>query len=418
MNRLKTMLPYRWYSLFIGVGIVLLVVITLLLLTSSMASADPSLSSENTIKIGAVVPITGPAEFIGHPQLNSIQLAVMEINAAGGIDIEGVKYTLELLVEDDQCDPVQSPTAAQNLVDKSVVAVVGHSCSGATAAAQEIYYNNGIPIISPSATNPSLTGQFNTTFRVVPRDDSLVKLLATYFREYLHLEHSAVVERNGFFASWATEEYSKAFTTLGGQITSYHSFDSTAEFTAILTDIKTHKPDVIYFGDDSPVNAGEFSRSAHSLGMTEIVIGWSTWDNNRQLLADYAAEAGAAAVGDVVVMAYRDFADMPGWQEFLAAYKAAEFATYGEDPGLFGVFAYDALSIIADAISRVQSTDPEDLRDAIAQTQDFLGVIGSYEGFDEIGDVIPQWAWLETYGTDGWQKLNPSRLFLPLLVLQ
>jgi len=144
------------------------------------------------------------------------------------------------------------------------------------------------------------------------------------------------------------------------------------------------------------------------------IIAWNTYSDDENVLAVYEARAGVAAEGDHAAMLYRRTQDMPGYGAFNAAYQAAGFPNYGDEAMAWGPYAYDAANIIIAAIRRAQSANPNDIRDAIASTTNYQGVVGTYEGFDAKGDVIPQWAWLERYSNGQWVILHPSKVFLPL----
>jgi ABC-type branched-subunit amino acid transport system substrate-binding protein len=109
----------------------------------------------------------------------------------------------------------------------------------------------------------------------------------------------------------------------------------------------------------------------------------------------------------------RRFADMPSWPTFLASYQAAGFANDPSDPGLFGPLAYDAANIIVAAIDRANSTNPVAIRNEIAATSNFAGVVGTYVGFDAKGDVIPQWSSMWRYLSGEWWRVYPFAVFLP-----
>ena len=95
---------------------------------------------------------------------------------------------------------------------------------------------------------------------------------------------------------------------------------------------------------------------------------------------------------------------------------AAGFPDQGDRAAAEGAFAYDAATVIIAAIRSCQSLEPAAIRDAIAATRDFSGVVGLYSGFDGKGDVIPQWGWMERYTDGRWVSLDPARLCLPLLL--
>ena len=133
------------------------------------ASVDAAYADE-TVKIGEVAPVTGPASYLGKDTENGARLAVEEINEKGLV-VGGKKVVLALDAQDDAGDPRQATQVAQKLVDDGVVAVVGHMNSGTTIPASKIYSDAGVAQVSPSATNPAYTLQgFKTAYRVVATD--------------------------------------------------------------------------------------------------------------------------------------------------------------------------------------------------------------------------------------------------------
>ena len=191
--------------------------------------------------------------------------------------------------------------------------------------------------------------------------------------------------------------------------------NSTSEFTPTLSAIQAESPNAIFYADVDPTRAGQFSRTARNLGMTNMIIGWSPFSDDEAQLTTYAGAAGAAAENDYAAMEWRRVQDMPGWTTFLAAYQAANFPNEPDDPGIYGAFAYDAARIIIAAIDRADSINPAAIRNEIAATRDYRGVVGTYQGFDANGDVIPQWAWLERYQNGQWGIVQPTKIFLPTI---
>ena len=372
------------------------------------AASLPGKGPAQTIKIGVAAALTGAPD-LGWRQANSVQLAVDEINAAGGVDIGGTFYTLELVSEDGGCNPSMGETAANNLVAAGVAAVVGHTCSNESIPASAIYYAAGIPMVTPSSTMPAVTEQgYNVTFRVITRDDSPPILLATHFRSQLGFDKAAIVELSGFWGNWAVDLVESRFTSSGGTITSRRTANSTSDFGDILAAIKPEGPQAIFYFDDNPGNAALLSSTAHGLGMEDVAIGWSTFSEDKTKLADYANQAGVAAEGDYASMFYRNPEDMPGYADLLAAYQAAGFPNYGDQPGMWGAFAYDAAQIVIAAIDAADSTDPAMIREAIATTINYPGVVGAYKAFNGKGDVIPQWKWLVHYQGGEWFTAEPN----------
>ncbi|MGH8811304.1 MAG: ABC transporter substrate-binding protein, partial [Advenella sp.] len=133
-----------------------------LMLSTQALAAD-------TIKIAAVGPVTGPVTQYGDMVREGIRTAIESINAAGGYD--GKQF--EMVEVDDACEPKQGPIAANNVVNKEIGFVVGPVCSGATVGGASIYNQEGVVMITPSATAPNVTDDknFDFVFRTIGRDD-------------------------------------------------------------------------------------------------------------------------------------------------------------------------------------------------------------------------------------------------------
>lgn len=377
------------------------------------ADSSPSLlNNSSVITIGVSAAMTGIPEF-GWRQVNAVQLAVDQVNDAGGIDIGGSSYTISLIAADSGCNTTMAITATNTLLDAGVVAVIGPTCSGALAAVQPLYAAAGVAVVSPSSTFPFVTDPgYTTTFRVISRDDTPVILLGRYFRNQLRLGRVAIVDG----LNVASDAFENTFVNLGGTITSRRTVTSTADYTPTLTAIMGENPEAIFFSDGDPNNAGMLSGIAHGLGMAGVAIGWDTINHDRTVLTDYASIAGAAVDGDFASMHYRHPDDMPGYTQLNAEYQAESFPNYGDEAQTWGAFAYDAASIVLAAIERAGSTAAADIRAEIAATSNYEGVVGTYIGFDSRGEVIPQWAWLEQYRNGEWVTIQSHEVFVPVAV--
>jgi branched-chain amino acid transport system substrate-binding protein len=365
-----------------------------------------------TLTIGMGAALSGPSANLGWRQANSVQLLVDQVNAAGGLKFGGKTYTLNLVTTDSQCDSAQAVTAANSLVAAGAVAVIGHTCGVESLAAQPIYNAAGIPMISPSSTIPDVTEQgFDTTFRVISRDDRPPALLARQMRR-LDIRRAAIVDLK-VVDPLANDVLEAVFTNYGGEIILRLTADTTNDFAGVLAAIQDERPQVIFYSDPNGTRAGLLSRIAYDLGMRNIPIAWCTFGLNRGVLNDYLAEAGNAAAGDYACFYYRSAAYMPGYASFNADYEAAGFPNYGGEATAYGAFAYDTAGIVVDAIRRAKSIEPDQIRQAIAATPGYSGVVGAYLGFDAKGDVIPQWAWVETRKDDQWILFDLEETFLP-----
>jgi branched-chain amino acid transport system substrate-binding protein len=384
--------------------------------SSRALAAQQSAPAANVIKIGVQAALTLGNDFIGIRQANAVQLAVDQVNAAGGIDIGGTLYTVELELADSQCRPDQADDAANVLLAAGAAAVVGDTCSSSHFVAQPIFDAAGVPMVSPSATSPQITDRgYDTTFRVVTRDDTWPLRAAESFYNTYAMRSAAVIEMEGFEGGASTDVFTDTFgVTLGGTITSVNIIASPDDIIGTLMKIQGEGAQVIYFPWYDGAIAGQIAFEAYSLGMGDTIIAWDSLSEAKSvLLPGYDSAAGPAAEMNYATFYYREPAEMPGYAEFNAAYVAAAFPEYGDEAQMWGAYAYDAAKIILAAIDRADSTNPADIRDEIANTPAHDGVVGSYEGFDNKGDVLPQWGDMLRSLNGDWLSLHPDPATLP-----
>ena len=353
------------------------------------------------ITIGVASALSGPVPDLGWQQVNAVQLAVSQKNANGGITIGGTNYTVILVVADSGCDAAQAITAANQLLAAEVVGVVGHLCSAASLPAALIYNSTGVAMVSPLSTSPQLTQQgYSTTFRTVPHDGSTAINLAGYFVS-LDLKRTAILIRGDrSYSGDLGAIYQNTYSSLGGTVVSSRTLVTTADITPSLTAIQTENVKVILVADLEGDMAGNVSRIAYSLGMAQSIAWLGVEGSGGNYIKDFAgAQAAEADYGAIVG---RRTTDMPGYAPYQSAYLAANFPNEPNSTGPWSPFAYDAANIIMNSIQRANTTDPVAIRNAIAATTNFAGIVGIYQGFDTVGDVIPQWGRVEVVENGKW----------------
>lgn len=411
----------------VGFPMILGAILTLFLWTSRGATSVQALQSQNSepsninnadvISIGVAVALNGPADWMGWRQLNSIELAVDEVNSAGGVEIGGNNYDIAIISADSKCDATQAVSAANTLVLAGVKAVIGHTCSSASLPAQSIYAFSDLAMISPSSTAPNITDQgYDTTFRVIPRDDTITTMMASQLRNKLNFDKAAVIEVENIYHNWATQSFKDTFINLGGTITAHKFISSMDELDDVLAEIKPKNPEVIFFPNDNASDAGMLSKKVSDLGMNDTVIAWAPLWVSRTLLDDYLAAAQSSAEGDIAALSHSDTKDMPGYSKLKSDYITAGYVFYGDEPDVWGAYAYDATKIIIAALERADSLDTLKIRDEIAKTTNHEGVVGTYIGFDNKGDVIPQWGMIFHYKDGFWEPIWPYQNYLPVVV--
>ncbi|MGZ5194547.1 MAG: branched-chain amino acid ABC transporter substrate-binding protein, partial [Ramlibacter sp.] len=191
------------------------------------------------VKIGHVGPISGPQAAYGKDNENGARMAIEDLNAQGVV-IGGKKVKFELVAEDDAADPKQGTAAAQKLCDAKVAGVAGHLNSGTTIPASKVYNDCGIPHITPSATNPSLTKPgYKTTFRLLANDNALGAGLAFYAADALKLKTVAVIDDRTAYGQGVAEVFKNTAKSKGMQVVDeQYTTDKAVDFMAILTAVK------------------------------------------------------------------------------------------------------------------------------------------------------------------------------------
>jgi branched-chain amino acid transport system substrate-binding protein len=346
------------------------------------------------VLIGQASPLTGPQAHLGKDNENGARLAMDEINAAG-LTLGGKKVVLEMKSEDDAADPKTATTVAQKLADEGVVGVIGHLNSGATIPASKIYFDNGIPEISPSATAVAYTASgFNTAFRIMTNDAQQGSVLGNYAVTKLGAKRIAIIDDRTAYGQGLADEVEKAVKAAGGDVVAReYTSDRSTDFMAILTSIKGKKPDLIFFGGMDP-QAAPMIRQIKQLGIKAKFLGGDGVETPK-----FLELAGADAEGVLASNPGLPLAAMPGGSEFKAKFEAK----YGEIQN-YAPYAYDAMNVLVDAMKRANSSDPAKYLAELPKT-DYQGVTGRIR-FDSKGDTTGGAVTLYQVKGGKWQVLE------------
>jgi branched-chain amino acid transport system substrate-binding protein len=317
------------------------------------------------IVIGHYASLTGPEATFGISTDNGIKLAVEERNAAGGVKGKQIR----LITYDNQGKLEESVSAVTRLIDQDkVVAVLGEVASSRSLAGGPVAQRKGIPMISPSSTNPDVTAIGDMIFRVCYIDPFQGKVNAAFAINHLKKTNGAVLyNRQQAYSAGLNTNFKDAFTKMGGTIVSEQAFsDGDNDFSAQLTAIREAKPDFIFV----PVYYTEIvniAKQARKLGMTMPLIGSDGWDSPE------LKNAGDALNGCFFSNHYSHEDQRPEVQEFVKKYKEK----HGTTPDGLAALGYDGARLLFDAMERAASLSGKDLAAAIAATKNFQGVTGS-----------------------------------------
>ena len=336
------------------------------LLVSTAACERKSGGATDTtgdILVGFYGSLTGDGASFGQSSREGAELAIDELNAAGGV----LGRQLRLLVEDDQSKPEEASNAVTKLITQDkVVAVIGEVASRRTLAAAPISQRYQIPMITPASTNEKVTEVGDYVFRVCFIDPFQGEVLAKFAYNDLKARKVAILrDQAQDYSVGLTDSVAQHFSKLGGQVlppVSYSSGD--ADFKAALTRIRSEKPDVL-FATGYYSEAAIITRQARELGMTMPILGGDGWVGD-------ALQNGREALNNTYISNhYSGDNPDPIVQNFVSTYKKR----FNRDPDAIAALAYDAIKVLADSLTRAQSTEGPKLRDAIAAA-DVPGVTG------------------------------------------
>ena len=316
------------------------------------------------ILVGVYASLTGDGASFGQSSREGTELAVDEINAAGGL-LCGRQ--IRLLVEDNQSRPEEASNAVTKLITQDhVVAVLGEVASRRTLAAAPVAQRYQVPMITPASTNARVTEVGDYIFRVCFIDPFQGEVLAKFAYNDLKARRAAVLKDiQQDYSVGLTESVVSHFTALGGQVSEPVSYSSgDPDFRAVLTQIRAQKPDVI-FATGYYTEAAVIVRQARELGMEMPILGGDGW------VGDALSNGREALRNTFISNHYSGDNPSPVVQHFVAAYRDR----FKKAPDSIAALAYDSVKVLADALTRAGTTNGAAVRDALASSN-VTGVTG------------------------------------------
>lgn len=329
----------------------------------------------DTIKIGSGGVISGDLAPYGISAVRGVEIAIEDLNAKGGI----LGKQIELLIGDDVCKPEVAVNMATKLVSDGAQMIVGHVCSGATIAANKIYKDAGLIVVSPASTNDDLTlkGEHPNFFRTISYDGAQAALMTSFVKNVLKVKTVALIHDKGDYGKGQMELARKNFEKLGGvEVVLFEGVTTGAvDYSAIVQKIKRSKAELTMWGgyhsDASKIVGMIKKKKVDTIFMgADGIIG----DNFVQLAGEYSE--GVYATGP------NDTSSNPLYKELVIKHQKK----YGEAPGTFFFNGYACVQALAAAAEKAGSLDYDKMRAAMFEIKvdSPLGPIG----FDKNGDVI------------------------------
>ncbi len=331
--------------------------------------------AEDTIKIGVGGVISGDLAPYGISSVRGCEIAVDDINAKGGI----LGKKVELLIGDDVCKPEVAVNMATKLVSDGAQMIVGHVCSGATLAANKIYQDAKLLVVSPASTNDDLTftGENPNFFRTISYDGAQAKLMTSFVKDTLKKTKIALIHDKGDYGRGQMELAQKEFEALGGiEVVLFEGVTTGAvDYTAIVQKIKRSKAEVTMWG-------GYHSDASKIVGLLKKKRVKTIFFGGDGIIGDnFVTLAGKYSDG-VYATGPNDTSSNPLYKELTVKHQKK----YSEEPGTFFYTGYSCVQALANAAEKAGSVEYDKMRNAL-MSEKVESPLGSI-GFDERGDVI------------------------------
>ena len=370
------------------------------LLAILLATCTQTPSEVPEIRIGLIAPFNGnAAETTGNPTERGAKLAIQPINENGGLEIDGEKHPIALIVKDDRDNPDEAVAATNELINQEkVIAIVGPPRSRSAIPAAEVAERARIPMISTKSTNPQTTANKKYVFRATYTDELQGQAIARFCAEELKIKQAAVLyDIANDYSRYLAEIFQQEFEGLGGNLVAFESYTTDVrDFQTSLEKIRDSEAEAIFL----PNYAEEVARQAQQIQELDLevtLIGSDSWGS---LLQESYADLEGAFFAEVWTA---DFPN-PESQKFLERYNRA----YQGPVNSHAALTYDAVNLILEILRDRDTLDPESIREGLANVQGYRGVTGSisYEGS---GDPVKSLAILQIKNDrlEFYQQIDP-----------
>ncbi|MDD5232425.1 MAG: ABC transporter substrate-binding protein [Syntrophales bacterium] len=359
----------------------------IILLAAAVAFTGCGKSDSDSIKVGVIAELTGDVPAVGASCRNAAEMAVKELNDAGGIEIGGKKYPVRIYIEDNAGKADQSASSAQKLITQQrVLAIIGPNASRYAIPASEVAESAKTALITPWSTTPKTTLDAKTNapkkyvFRACFTDPFQGRVVAKFVLENLKAKKAAVLyDVASEYNKGIAEIFKETFEKGGGRIVSFETYTTNdKDFSAQLTKIKKASPDVIFlpnYYSEVPLQIQQAKR----LGISVPFIGSDSWGS-----AELVKLCGGDCEGYYFSTHYAADAATPATRKFIDGYKAK----YGVVPDDVAALTYDSFGLLFQAVKTAGKTDRQAVRDALSRIPNYDGVTGKMQFQEGSGDPI------------------------------
>jgi branched-chain amino acid transport system substrate-binding protein len=343
------------YTLLLLVGVAVLA----FMLPSSALSVD-------TIKVGIVLPLTGPQAKFGEIEKQSFDMALEEINGGGGV--KGKK--LEFIMEDDIGRPEVGRSVVEKLITKDKVVMLGGGYSSSvTYAVAQVAQQNGVPFLINTGSTDKITEQgWDYIFRLNPPVSEYASGLESFLSKVVKPKTVAILHENSLVGTKRADSFQKSCQELGIDVVLKEGYEHGGiDFKPVLIKVKQLNPDVVYM-ISYIMDASLLMRQARELKLTPKLFAGGAAGFT---LPEFAQNAGKASEYVISATLWHQVLPLPGAMDYFTRFKAK----YNKDTEYHGAEAYAAAYVIKDVLKRAKSFSPNDIKQALAET-DLMTVFG------------------------------------------
>jgi len=328
------------------------------------------------IKIGFQAPLTGFAATDGKSAKIAADMAIEEINNAGGV----LGQKLELISYDDQAKSDQAIFTANKLIgEDGVKLVVNASYSASGRAAAPVFQKAGVVMIAAYGVHPEITTTGDFMFRLVHLGPPQGRAAALFIGKDLKLKKISAVTMDNDYGQATMEGFLADAQKYGLQVVNKYSYSlSDRQFGSIVASVKRDGPDGVY-ATGYFFTGGPLVAQLRAGGVTAPIIGSQAFDSQK-----FIEIAGPASEGTYIVDSFDRGRNDAALQKFFAAFEKRA----GYPPENVAAISYSAVELMADAIKRANSADPAKVRDALAATKNYPLLTGDLIGFNKLHEVI------------------------------
>jgi branched-chain amino acid transport system substrate-binding protein len=338
--------------------------------------AGSTLAAQAEIKIGFQAPLTGFAATDGKSAKIAAEMAIDDINAAGGV----LGQKLQLVTYDDQAKSDQAIFTANKLIgENGVRLVVNGSYSASGRAAAPVFQNAGVVMIAAYGVHPDITTAGDYMFRLVHLGPPQGRAAALYIGKTLGIKKVSAITMDNDYGQATFDGFIEAAPTYGIEILNKYSYSlKDRQFGSIVASVKRDNPDGVY-ATGYFFTGGPLVSQLRAAGVKAPIVGSQAFDSEK-----FIEIAGAAAEGTYIVDSFDRNRKDQALQKFFAEFQKRA----GYPPEGVGAVTYSAVRLMADGIKRANSAEPVKVRDALAATKDFPMLEGNLKGFNSLHEVI------------------------------